>query len=218
MPLVPTASSVHAAPTSKPSRSALLRTPELPSRHSSRPSASVTTIRWRTASTASRSPSRNCGSSTPSWEACRRCSTSSAEISGAVRPDSGSTPWRRTRCHDSPISGRGRTGGSEPASVASRMAGSSPASIGMRFTLQWCPSGAPARRVIHDIATPCNHCERIGSGRKVAMSGRRVVPSRRSITLRGLPSATGAGLPSATATAPPATGRRMNRPARGGYG
>ncbi len=123
MALVPTTSSVQSAPLSKPSRSAIRRTGALPSRHSTRPSASVTTMICCAASAEGSSPSLSTGSTAASCDICRRRSNSATGNRIWGRSRSGSTPDTSTRRQDSPITARGAPeespGGASPASTAS---------------------------------------------------------------------------------------------------
>lgn len=119
-PFVPTTASSQSAPTVKPSRSALRRIDRCPSRHSSRPSASATTMMCRASSSAGSSPSRSTGRTSRSGETCRRSSVSAADSVRERASRSGCTPPASIRRQDSAISGRGAAGGRSPASAAAR--------------------------------------------------------------------------------------------------
>ncbi len=178
-PLVPTASSRQSAPTSKPRPSALRRTGALPSRHSTRPSSSATTMMWCVTSATDSSPSRSTGSTCRSVEVSRRRRTSSAESSSLRKPWSGSTPLRSIRSHDWPITGRGATGARPPDSAAVRTSSSTRAARAVSTTARCvtsigesatgppeescgihtavclrCPRSVPGRE--QEVATPCN--------------------------------------------------------------
>ncbi len=94
--------------------------PVLPCRHSTRPSASVTTMICCAASAIEASPARSNGISSPSAVLRRRCSISSASSSSLSGDWSGSMPLRTTRSQEASISARGATRDGSPVSRASR--------------------------------------------------------------------------------------------------
>lgn len=116
---VPVAPSAQAAPSSRQMSCARWSTPELPWRHSTRPSTSVTTMICCAASAMDASPARSSGITSPRAVLCRRCSISSASSSSLSGDCSGSIPLRTTRSQEASISARGATGDRSPVSLAS---------------------------------------------------------------------------------------------------